>query len=129
MTELDSVTSSNETEYLEWHLRNYEDMPREVILKMDLLRVGHWFTDAALELASDALVKSYRLFSYDLMSMKDMKRKEHRRTPEWFTIRNGHLDLRPVIVQTTLNPDSPYVIDIVDGQARLLLDGRELCDI
>ncbi len=71
-TELDSVTSSSETEYLEWHLRNYEDMPPEVILKMDLLRVGHWFTDAALELASDALVKSYRLFSYDLMSMKDM---------------------------------------------------------
>ena len=129
MTELDNVTSSSETEYLEWHLRNYEDMPREVILKMDLLRVGHWFTDAALELASDALVKSYRLFSYDLMSMKDMKRKEHRRAPEWFTIRDGHLDLRPVIVQTTLNPDSPYVIDIVDGQARLLLDGRELCDV
>ena len=129
MIELDSVTSSNETEYLEWHLRNYEDMPREVILKMDLLRVGHWFTDAALELASDALVKSYRLFSYDLMSMKDMKRKEHRRAPEWFTIRNGHLDLRPVIVQTTLNPDSPYVIDIVDGEPRLLLDGRELCDV
>ena len=47
MTELDNVTSSSETEYLEWHLRNYEDMPREVILKMDLLRVGHWFTDAA----------------------------------------------------------------------------------
>ena len=72
MIELDNVTSSSETEYLEWHLRNYEDMPREVILKMDLLRVGHWFTDAALELASDALVKSYRLFSYDLMSMKDI---------------------------------------------------------
>ena len=72
MTELDNVTSSSETEYLEWHLRNYEDMPREVILKMDLLRVGHWFTDAALELASDALVKSYRLFSYDLIPMKDI---------------------------------------------------------
>ncbi len=129
MTELDSVTSSSETEYLERHLRNYEDMPREVILKMDLLRVGHWFTDAALELASEALVKSYRLFSYDLMSMKDMKRKEHRRTPEWFAIRGGHLGLRPVIVQTTLNAESPYVIDVVDGEVRLLLDGRELCDV
>ena len=129
MIELDSVTSTSETEYLEWHLRNYEDMPREVILKMDLLRVGHWFTDAALELASEALVKSYRLFSYDLMSMKDMKRKEHRRTPEWFAIRGGHLGLRPVIVQTTLNADSPYVIDVVDGEVRLLLDGRELCDV
>ena len=129
MTELDNVASASETEYLEWHLRNYEDMPREVILKMDLLRVGHWFTDAALELASDALVKSYRLISYDLIPMKDMKRKEYRKTPEWFAIRGGHLGLRPVIVQTTLDPSSPYVIDVIDGQVRLLLDGHDLCDV
>ncbi len=70
MTEPDSVASSSETEYLEWHLHNHDDMPPEVVLKMDLLRVGHWFTDVALELASEALVKSYRLFSYDLMSIR-----------------------------------------------------------
>src|SRR6266576_4308942 len=59
---------------LENYFSSYGDLPREIILKHDLLRVGHWFTDAALELASQALVKSYRLFSYDLMAMKDMKR-------------------------------------------------------
>ena len=88
-------------------------------MKHDLLRVGHWFTDAALELASQALVKSYRLFSYDLMAMKDMKRKEHRKIPEWFTVRRGEYDLRPVSIQTTLDSNSPYVIDVVDGQAKL----------
>ena len=98
------------------YFASYRDLPREIILKHDLLRVGHWFTDAALELASKALVKSYRLFSYDLMPMKDMKRKEHRKTPEWFTIRRGMYGLRPVSIQTTLDSSSPYVIDVVDGQ-------------
>lgn len=100
-----------------------------MILKQELLRVGHWFTDAALELAAGALVKAYCLFSYDLMSMKDMKRKEHRKIPEWFTIHRGDYGLRPVTVQTTLDQQSPYVIDVLDGQAKLLLEGREMCDV
>ena len=94
-------TNDRKLDELENYFHSYRDLPREIILKHDLLRVGHWFTDAALELASQALVKSYRLFSYDLMAMKDMKRKEHRKTPEWFTIRRGMYGLRPVSIQTT----------------------------
>ena len=41
---------------LESYYQSYPSLPREIILKHDLLRVGHWFSDAALELASDALV-------------------------------------------------------------------------
>jgi len=37
---------------LENYFSGYGDLPREIILKHDLLRVGHWFTDAALELLS-----------------------------------------------------------------------------
>ena len=114
---------------LESTFAKYSDVPREVILKQDLLRVGHWFTDAALEAASQSLVKSYRLFSYDLMPMTEMKRKEHRKIPEWFTIRGGDYGLRPVTVQTTLDSKSPYVIDVVEGQLRLLLEGREICQV
>lgn len=114
---------------LESYFKRYSDLPREVVLKHDLLRGGHWFTDAALQLCSDALVKSYRLFSYDLMPMKDMQRKEHRRIPEWFVMRGGPYGLRPVTVQTTLDSKSPYVIDAVEGKAKLLLDGHEICDV
>jgi len=124
---ISEVTSSRTLGQLENYFSDYGDLPREIILKHDLLRVGHWFTDAALELASQALVKSYRLFSYDLMAMKDMKRKEHRKIPEWFTVRRGEYDLRPVSIQTTLDSNSPYVIDVVDGQAKLLLNGKEIC--
>ena len=37
--------------------------------------------------------------------------------------------LRPVSIQTTLDSSSPYVIDAVDGQAKLLLDGKEICEV
>jgi hypothetical protein len=114
---------------LEGYFKKYSDLPREVVLKHDLLRDGHWFTDAALELTSDALVKSYRLFSYDLMPMKDMKRKEHRKIAEWFMMRGGQYGLRPVTVQTTLNSNSPYVIDAIDGKAKLFLHGKEICEV
>ena len=129
MEAISEVTSSRTLGQLENYFSGYGDLPREIILKHDLLRVGHWFTDAALELASQALVKSYRLFSYDLMAMKDMKRKEHRKIPEWFTVRRGAYDLRPVSIQTTLDSNSPYVIDVVDGQAKLLLNGKEICEV
>src|SRR5262245_3863173 len=123
------LTTGRKLDELENYFQSYRDLPREIVLKHDLLRVGHWFTDVALELASQALVKSYRLFSYDLMPMKDMKRKEHRKIPEWFTIRRGMYGLRPVSIQTTLDASSPYVIDAVDGQAKLLLDGKEICEV
>ena len=59
-----------------------------------------------------------------LMPMKDMKRKEHRKITEWFTMRGGPYGLRPVTVQTTLNSKSPYVIDAVDGKAKLFLEDQ-----
>ncbi|MFQ5851679.1 MAG: radical SAM protein [Candidatus Binatia bacterium] len=129
MQATERIGSSGASEQLESYFASFSDVPREVILKQDLLRVGHWFSDAALELATQSLVKSYRLFSYDLMPMRDMKRKEHRKIPEWFTIRGGGYKLRPVSVQTTLDSKSPYVIDVVDGQVKLFLEGREICEV
>ena len=32
-------------------------------------------------------------------------------------------------IQTTLDSNSPYVIDAVDGQAKLLLNGKEICEV
>jgi len=125
----ESIAEAAGVKRLESYFARYPDVPREVILKQDLLRGGHWFTDAALEAASLSLVKSYRLFSYDLMPMTEMKRKEHRKIPEWFTIRGGDYALRPVTVQTTLDDKSPYVIDVVEGKLKLLLQGREISNV
>src|SRR6201991_4640173 len=129
MKAISEATNSRTLGELENYFSSYDDLPREIILKHDLLRVGHWFTDAALELASQSLVKSYRLFSYDLMPMKDMKRKEHRKIPEWFTIRRGMYGLRPVSIQTTLDSRSPYVIDAVDVHFYKQKTAYEICEV
>ena len=42
------VENSRTLDELESYFKNYPDLPREVVLKHDLLRDGHWFTDAAL---------------------------------------------------------------------------------
>jgi hypothetical protein len=114
---------------LEDYFRRYPDAPREVIVKTDLLRLGHWFTDAALAATGGSLVKSYRLFSYDHIPMHEMHRRENRRVPEHLIILGGPDELRPVMVQTTLSPHSPYVIDVVEGRLALTAGGEVLCEV
>ena len=73
-----ATTSESNFDLLEGYFKKYPDVPKETILKQHLLSLGHWFSDAALQAAAGALVKSYRLFSYDLVPMSEFKRGEHR---------------------------------------------------
>ncbi|HEX9143483.1 MAG TPA: hypothetical protein VGA09_04370, partial [Candidatus Binatia bacterium] len=114
-----STTDKSNREALESYFKRYPDVPKETILKQHLLSLGHWFSDSALQAAVGALVKSYRLFSYDLVPMSELKRGEHRRVPEHFVILNGPYGMRPVAIQTSLSPYSPYLIDVVDGRLAL----------
>jgi hypothetical protein len=117
-------------EELERLFHQYPEVPREVILKNDLLRLGHWFTESALEQAAKvSQLKSYRLFSHDLISMSDMKGKEFTRFPEWIVPHGGEYDLRPVVVQMRADPRSPYCVDLVDGSLKLLADGVPICEV
>ena len=67
-----STTSETDSEDLEEYFKKYPDVPKQTILKQHLLSLGHWFSDAALQAAAGALVKSYRLFSYDLVPMSEL---------------------------------------------------------
>ncbi|HEX2928082.1 MAG TPA: radical SAM protein [Candidatus Binatia bacterium] len=119
-----AATTESNFDILEGYFNKYPDVPKETILKQHMLSLGHWFSDAALDACEGALVKSYRLFSYDLVPMSYFKRNEHRRVPEHFVLINGPYDMRPVAIQTSLSPDSPYLIDIVDGRFVLAVDGH-----
>ncbi len=123
---LQARSSISEMEAL---FRRFPDTPREVIVKIELLSRGHWFTDAALAATKGSLVKSYRLFSYDLVPMNSLKRNEARQVPEWFFIFQGPYDLRAVMIQTTMDPNSPYVVDVVNGRLVLTEGGQIICNV
>ena len=79
---MDDQFNTNAVHDLEDHIKRFPDVPREVILNIELFRKGHWFTDAALEATKSSMVKSYRLFLYDLVPMDQMKRNESGNVPE-----------------------------------------------
>ncbi|HUK42208.1 MAG TPA: hypothetical protein VLX11_14235, partial [Candidatus Acidoferrales bacterium] len=124
-----ATAKESDSEDLELYFTKYPDVPKETILKQHLLSLGHWFSDAALDATAGALVKSYRLFSYDLVPMSEFKRNEHRRVPEHFVFLNGPYRMRPVSIQTSLSPYSPYLIDVVDGRLVLTTQGRVLAEV
>jgi len=100
-----NATKTDENfEILEGYFNKYPDVPKETIVKQHMLSLGHWFSDAALDACKGALVKSYRLFSYDLVPMTELKRGEHRRVPEHFVLLNGPYNMRPVAIKTSLSP-------------------------
>src|SRR5262245_45474523 len=109
-------TAESDLDILEGYFKKYPDVPKETILKQHMLSLGHWFSDAALDASEGALVKSYRLFSYDLVPMSALKRGEHRRVPEHFVLLNGPHNMGPVAIQTSLSPHSPDRVHAVGGR-------------
>src|SRR5207244_12943664 len=103
-----STTNESDPEVLESYFTKYPDVPKETILKQHLLSLGHWFSDAALQAAAGALVKSYRLFSYDLVPMSELTRGEHRRVPEHFVMLNWSCCMSRGSIQPSLSPSSSY---------------------
>lgn len=109
--------------------RKYPNVPMEVILKDDLLRLGLGFTDTALEACKGCCVKSYRLFTYDKAKYADLSKGEPFKVPEAIKLFGGQYHLRKTIVQTRLNPDSPYKVDVVGGQVVLRENEVDLANV
>jgi hypothetical protein len=115
----------------------HPSLPREAVIKEDMLRTGMAFSPAALELAARFKAKAYFIFSFDLVPLKDMANREHWSAPEEIWLEGGPWGFRPTIISVRLNPDSPYVIDVEgaddngdgDAQAVLKLDGETLTTV
>ena len=114
---------------IESYSRKYPDVPPEVILKEDLLRLGVMLTDAALEAARGCRTQAYYLFSYNISGHHDLKEGVSTAAPEDIVFHGGPYQFKRTYVRVVLNGSSPYSIDIVDGKPAICEHGVPLAEV
>ncbi|MBI4330993.1 MAG: hypothetical protein HY673_06915 [Chloroflexi bacterium] len=126
---LTQTTMLSRLRLIEDLFHKYPEVPQELVIKQDVLSLGQQFSDRALAAAAGADKKVYELFSSDLVPMSAMSRQEYSKVPRYFYIKGGPYNLRPVGLRTGIATDSPYLIDVIDGRLKLLLDGAAIADV
>jgi hypothetical protein len=122
----------NRTNLVEDLMGRFPHVPREAVIKEDLLRGGLAFDDSALSDNEDGEVKpkSYFIFSFDHRTLPELGTAALRRPPEEIVLTGGPYDLRRTVVSVRVNPSSPYQVRAdADGALRLFLDGRPIADV
>ena len=115
---------------LEVYFDKYPDIPLEVIVKEDLLRLGLKFTEAAMEAARGCRLKSYFLFSYDRISHDEMEQDEGSRVPEDIDFFGGPYGLKRTVVRVSIGANTPYTIDAnPEGEITLYQDDQPLARV
>ncbi|HET6233288.1 MAG TPA: radical SAM protein [Longimicrobiaceae bacterium] len=120
------------TELVEGLIARFPHIPREAVLKEDLLRTGMAFDDSALtdNLDGEVKPKSYFIFSFDQKPLAQLGNAAKRRPPEELALTGGPWELRRTIVSVRVNPDSPYRVTRDEAAGlRLTLEGRTIADV
>src|SRR4029079_3606620 len=106
-------------------------VPREAVLKEDLLRTGIAFDDSALtdNLDGEVKPKSYFIFSFDQKPLAQLGEAARRRPPEEIALTGGPYGLRRTIVSVRVNPDSPYRVAREDEEWPLSRARRAIADV
>jgi hypothetical protein len=126
------VTLEPRTDLVEGLMGRYPHIPREAVLKEDLLRAGIAFDPSALSdnLEGEVKPKSYFIFSFDQKPLADLGEAAVRRPPEELALTGGPYELRRTIVSVRVNPASPYrAARSEEGRLRLVLEGRPIADV
>ena len=78
-------------------MARFPHIPREAVLKEDLLRSGIAFDESALtdNLDGEVKPKSYFIFSFDQAPLAELGEAAVRRPPEEIALTGGPYDLRP----------------------------------
>jgi hypothetical protein len=125
-----NVTATR-TALVESLMERFPHVPREAVLKEDLLRTGIAFDDAALSdnLDGEVKPKSYFIFSFDQKPLAELGEAARRRPPEEVALTGGPYGLRRTIVSVRVNPGSPYRVERRDDALELSLEGRRVADV
>lgn len=111
---------------LSQHIKAFPNLPPEAIIKQDILRLGIRFSEVAMNIAAGFKPKDYFIFSFDLIEIKDMVNQEHLRVPEEIRLSGGPLNLKHTIISVRINPESPYLVDVVDGVLSLYCNDQNM---
>jgi hypothetical protein len=120
------------TDLIEDLMGRFPHIPREAVIKEDLLRGGLAFDDSALtdNESGDVKPKSYFIFSFDHRTLPELGEAALRRPPEEIVLTGGPYGLRRTVVSVRVNPSSPYrVKPSDDGQLMLFLDDKPIADV
>src|SRR5207247_11195610 len=123
---------SARTALVEDLMARFPHIPREAVLKEDLLRTGFAFDESALtdNLEGEVKPQSYFIFSFDQKPLAQLGEAATRRPPEEIALTGGPYGLRRTIVSVRVNPDSPYAVARGEnGELHLTLEGRLLADV
>ena len=126
---VDSVDDSRQLQRLQNVFDQFISLPREAILKQDILRDGLAFSKDSLKIASGYKPKDYFIFSFDLVPIKEMSLEENLRAPEEVKLSGGVWNLLDTIVSVRVNPESSYNIRVSEGKLRLFCSNQVLCDV
>ncbi len=116
------------TPTVEIYARKYPDVPMEVILKEDLLRLGLSITPDGLAVAKGKRQQAYYLFSYNISDHQEMGEEMSTGAPEDIIFRDGPYGLRRTSVRVVLNDKSPYALDVQDGKTVITQNGVVVAD-
>ena len=114
------------------HMERHATLPREAVIKADLLRRGLSFAPDALvppTAASEHQPKSYFIFSFNMVSQAQLDAAQQWKAPEEIALTGGRFDLRRTIVSVRLNPDSPYRVILHEGERWLSAEGELLARV
>jgi hypothetical protein len=130
------TTITRKLDELEAQFTRHPTLPREAVLKADLLRTGIAFDAGALIRPRDEhgetrehQPKSYFIFSFDMVRQKELDDTQKWRAPEEIALSGGPWALRRTIVSTRLNPASPYRVAPRDGALWLHVDGVPTAEV
>ena len=114
---------------LEAFFDKHPDVPKEVIVKEDLLRQGINFTANAVRNGGEFRQKTYFLFTYDKTLRSELHDEHPFTVPEDLRLRGGPYKLLDTTVHVYHNTESPYTVDFVDGKRQLLLNGKTVSEV
>jgi len=129
MNQLSLKQDITDFDHLTDHIERFPKLPKEAIIKQDILSRGLCFSQDSLHIAQGYKPKDYFIFTFDLIELKDMEKKENLRAPEEIRISGGHFNILPTIISVRINPQSPYLITLRAGKLIILLNNEMIGDV